>query len=116
MEVLIPIAIFAGKALIVVLALVAVIVVIALMTAKNKHHETLDLEILNRHYKDFERNLKSVSLPEHLWKEEKKSLKILIGKPTRLIRKRKKHSPTVNCNGKKEIKVSTALFMRGIKL
>jgi serine protease SohB len=75
LDILIPIAIFAGKALIIVLALLVIIGFIIVMAAKSKHHETLDIEVVNRHYKDLERHLKSVSMTESQWKDEKKALK-----------------------------------------
>ncbi len=75
MEILTPILIFAGKAFIVVLAIVAVAIFVAMLAARSRHDDTLNIEILNKHYRGFERTLKSVSLPEAVWKAERKLLK-----------------------------------------
>lgn len=75
MDILVPIAIFAGKAFVVVFAILIVVAFIALMAARASHHETLDIEILNKHFKNFEKHLKSVSLSDEQLKSEKKNQK-----------------------------------------
>lgn len=75
MEIFGPILIFAGKMFIFSLCLLVIIFFVALLIAKSKNHPLLEMEILNKHFKNLEQALKSVSLGEKDWKAEKKKQK-----------------------------------------
>ncbi len=85
MEALIVILIFAGKAFVIVAALIIVVLFIALMAARGQHKPLVDIEDLNKHYRSLEMTLKAGALSETEWKQEKKAFK-----------KRKKETPPKN--------------------
>lgn len=83
MEALFAVLIFAGKALVVVVAIMVIVAFIVMMAAKAQHKPTIDIEDMNEHFRFLEGALKSVTLPEKEWKKERKRLKKVTdeGKP-----------------------------------
>lgn len=75
MDALQNIGIFAAQTFLVLFAILAVIVVIALLAAKAGHKAEIEIELLNKKYKNFRNALKAETLTKNERKELKKKLK-----------------------------------------